>query len=260
MRILLSNDDGYFAPGLEALAAVLAPHADITVVAPERDRSGASNSLTLDRPLTVRRAPNGFLFVNGTPTDCVHLAVTGLLEQLPDMVISGINLGANMGDDTIYSGTVAAATEGFLLGIPSIAISLASKTATHFETAADVALQLMQRHARSPAPPWLLNVNVPDVPPAARRGYRVTRLGRRHKAEDVIRTQSPRGDTVYWVGAAGPAADAGEGTDFNAVENQFVSITPLQIDLTNREQMPAVVQWLGGPGTPEPARVRGSRD
>ena len=151
MRILLSNDDGYFAPGLERLAAALSPHAELTVVAPERDRSGASNSLTLDRPLTVRRAPNGFLFVNGTPTDCVHLAVTGLLDKLPDIVISGINLGANMGDDTIYSGTVAAATEGFLLGIPSIAISLASKIAAHFETAAAVALELLERHARDAA-------------------------------------------------------------------------------------------------------------
>jgi len=244
MRILLSNDDGYFAPGLEHLAAALAAHADITVVAPERDRSGASNSLTLDRPLSVRRAPNGFLFVNGTPTDCVHLAVTGLLDELPDIVISGINLGANMGDDTIYSGTVAAATEGFLLGIPSIAISLASKAARHFETAGDVAVELVQRHARERAGPWLLNVNVPDVPRADVRGIAITRLGRRHKAEDVIKTQSPRGETVYWVGAAGPAADAGEGTDFHAVAGGHVSVTPLQIDLTNRDQMRAVDQWL----------------
>ncbi len=244
MRILLSNDDGYFAPGLAALAAALGPAAEITVVAPERDRSGASNSLTLDRPLTVRRAPNGFLFVNGTPTDCVHLAVTGLLQELPDMIISGINLGANMGDDTIYSGTVAAATEGFLLGIPSIAISLASRTAAHFETAAHVALDLMHRHARAAAPAWLLNVNVPDVPLTAWRGYRITRLGRRHKAENVIRATSPRGDTVYWVGAAGAAADAGEGTDFLAVEEGYASVTPLQIDLTNRDQMDVVGHWL----------------
>ena len=232
MRILLSNDDGYFAPGLEQLAAALAPRAEITVVAPERDRSGASNSLTLDRPLSIRRAPNGFLFVNGTPTDCVHLAVTGLLDQLPDMVISGINLGANMGDDTIYSGTVAAATEGFLLGIPSVAISLASKTASHFETATQT------------AGPWLLNVNVPDVPRHDINGVKITRLGRRHRAEDVIRTTSPRGEVVYWVGAAGPAADAGDGTDFNAVEQRFVSVTPLQIDLTNRDQMSDVRAWL----------------
>lgn len=244
MRILLSNDDGYFAPGLEHLAAALRPRADVTVVAPERDRSGASNSLTLDRPLSVRRAPNGFLFVNGTPTDCVHLAVTGLLDVLPDMVISGINLGANMGDDTIYSGTVAAATEGYLLGVPSVAISLASKTAAHFETATAVALELLDRHQRQASGPWLLNVNVPDIPRAALKGYRITRLGRRHKAEDVVRMQTPRGETVYWVGAAGPAADSGEGSDFHAVENDYVSVTPLQIDLTNREQMAGVATWL----------------
>jgi 5'-nucleotidase len=244
MRILLSNDDGYFAPGIERLAAALSPHADIVVVAPERDRSGASNSLTLDRPLTVRTAPNGFRFINGTPTDCVHLAVTGLLDTLPDMVISGINLGPNMGDDTIYSGTVAAATEGYLLGIPSIAISLASKTAAHFETAAAVALELLDRHRRRALGGWLLNVNVPDVPRGELKGYRITRLGRRHKAEDVIKTTSPRGETVYWVGAAGAAADAGEGTDFHAVEQRFVSITPLQIDLTNRDQMTPVGAWL----------------
>jgi 5'-nucleotidase len=244
MRILISNDDGYFAPGIEHLASALRERAQITVVAPERDRSGASNSLTLDRPLFVRRAPNGFLFINGTPTDCVHLAVTGLLDDMPDMVISGINLGANMGDDTIYSGTVAAATEGYLLGIPSVAISLASKTALHFETAAQVAIDLVERHARAPAGAWLLNVNVPDIPLQALRGTTVTRLGRRHKAEDVIRTQNPRGETVYWVGAAGEAADAGEGTDFHAVGTGYVSVTPLQIDLTHRELMPGVQDWL----------------
>jgi len=244
MRILLSNDDGYFAPGLEHLAGALASHADITVVAPERDRSGASNSLTLDRPLSVKRAPNGFLFVNGTPTDCVHLAVTGLLDYVPDMVISGINLGANMGDDTIYSGTVAAATEGYLLGIPSIAISLTSKTAAHFETAAQVAVDLVERHARARAGPWLLNVNVPDIARAEVKGLRITRLGRRHRAEDVIRAKSPRGETIYWVGAAGAAADAGDGTDFYAVEQGYVSVTPLQIDLTNRDQMADLGVWF----------------
>jgi len=245
MRILISNDDGYFAPGIEHLASALRAHAEVTVVAPERDRSGASNSLTLDRPLFVRRAPNGFLFVNGTPTDCVHLAVTGLLDDLPDMVVSGINLGANMGDDTIYSGTVAAATEGYLLGIPSVAISLASKAAAHFETAAKVAVDLVQRHGRAPAGAWLLNVNVPDVPPAELRGTLVTRLGRRHKAESVIRAQNPRGETVYWVGAAGEAADCGEGTDFHAVVTNHVSVTPLQIDLTHRDLMPGVRDWIG---------------
>ena len=244
MRILLSNDDGYFAPGLQSLAEALSPRAEITVVAPAADRTGASNSLTLDRPLTVRRAPNGFLFVNGTPTDCVHLAVTGLLDRLPDLVISGINLGANMGDDTIYSGTVAAATEGYLLGIPSIAISLATKTALHFETAAAVALELLEQHERQSLGARLLNVNVPDVPRAMLKGYRTTRLGRRHKAENVVATTSPRGETVYWIGAAGAAADAGEGTDFHAVEHGYASVTPLQIDLTNRDEMPLVAAWL----------------
>ena len=244
MRILLSNDDGYFAPGLERLAAALASRAEITVVAPEADRSGASNSLTLDRPLMVRRAPSGFLFVNGTPTDCVHLAVTGLLDHLPDLVISGINLGANMGDDTIYSGTVAAATEGFLLGIPSIAISLASKEGAHFDTAAAVALELLDCHDREPLGAHLLNVNVPDRPRAMLKGYRITRLGRRHKAENVVKTSNPRGETVYWVGAAGAAADAGEGTDFHAVEQGYASVTPLQIDLTNRDALPRIGAWL----------------
>ena len=245
MRILLSNDDGYFAPGLQYLAEALAPIAEVTVVAPERDRSGASNSLTLDRPLTVRRSHNGFFYVNGTPTDCVHLAVTGLLKELPDMVISGINLGANMGDDTIYSGTVAAATEGFLLGIPSLAISLTSKLGAHFDCAAQVTLELVNRYrAHQQTTAWLLNVNVPDVAHADVRGMRVTRLGKRHKAEEIIRTQNPRGETVYWVGAAGPAADAGEGTDFAAVEASYVSITPLQIDLTHYTELKAIEQWL----------------
>jgi 5'-nucleotidase len=243
MRILLSNDDGYAAPGLEALAEALAPIADITVIAPERDRSGASNSLTLDRPLRLRRAANGFYFVNGTPTDCVHLAVTGMLDYRPDMVVSGINLGANMGDDTIYSGTVAAAMEGYLLGVPAIAISLASKHGSHFATAARVARQLVERCQRQGfAEPVLLNVNVPDE--AEVQGPRVTRLGRRHKAEPAVPVVTPRNETVYWVGAAGEAADAGEGTDFHAVANGFVSVTPLQIDLTHVGQIGTVQEWL----------------
>ena len=244
MRILLSNDDGYFAPGIEALAAELAPLAEITVVAPERDRSGASNSLTLDRPLRLRRSANGFHFVNGTPTDCVHLAVTGMLDYVPDMVVSGINHGANMGDDTIYSGTVAAAMEGYLLGVPSIAISLAgSRGGSHFRTAARVARELVERFRRHGfGEPVLLNVNVPDEPEV--RGIRVTRLGRRHKAEKVVPQVTPRHETVYWVGAAGAAADAGEGTDFHAVAHGFVSVTPLQIDLTHSGQIGAVQDWL----------------
>ena len=245
MRILLSKDDGYFAPGLAALAAALRELADVTVVAPERDRSGASNSLTLDRPLLLRQAPGGFYYVNGTPTDCVHLAVTGMLDHMPDMVISGINHGANMGDDTIYSGTVAAATEGYLLGIPSIAVSLASHNAQHFETAARVVADLVRRiQARPPTEPMLLNVNVPDCAWDDLDGISVTRLGKRHKAESVVKTTNPRGQTVYWVGAAGAAADAGAGTDFFAVAQGQVSITPLQMDLTRYNQMDSVNAWL----------------
>ena len=245
MRILLSNDDGYFSPGIEILAKTLSDLADITVVAPERDRSGASNSLTLDRPLRLRRTASGFFFVNGTPTDCVHLAVTGMLDHLPNMVISGINLGANMGDDTIYSGTVAAATEGYLLGVPSFAVSLASHKAAHFETAAAVARSLVERSMRAPfGAPVLLNVNVPDVSPDMLKGLKVTRLGKRHKAEGVVRQVNPRGETVYWIGAAGSAQDAGEGTDFHAVENGYASVTPLQIDLTHGTQIVTVRDWI----------------
>lgn len=245
MRILLSNDDGYFAPGLAVLAEHLAALGEIIVVAPERDRSGASNSLTLDRPLMVRRAANGFSYVNGTPTDCVHLAVTGFLEHQPDVVVSGINYGANMGDDTIYSGTVAAATEGFLLGIPSIAISLASHSGRNFATAGRVAARLVERLKRSPfGEPVLLNVNVPDLPEAEISGVEITRLGKRHKAEPVVRSENPRGQTIYWIGAAGNAQDGGPGTDFHAVANRAVSITPLQVDLTHRSQVALVRGWM----------------
>ncbi len=245
MRILLSNDDGYFAPGIAALAAALGALGTVTVVAPERDRSGASNSLTLDRPLSVRKSANGFMYVDGTPTDCVHLAVTGLLDHLPDIIVSGINHGSNMGDDTIYSGTVAAATEGYLLGIPSIAVSLSGRSGRYFETAARIARNLVERFARSPIrEPVLLNVNVPDVARDDLRGVQTTRLGKRHKAEPVVKAQNPRGDTVYWVGAAGEAADAGPGTDFHAVANNYVSITPLRMDLTHPDQIPVVKQWL----------------
>ncbi len=245
MRILLSNDDGYFSPGIEALAEALAGLGDIVVVAPEQNRSGASNSLTLDRPLSLKKSANGFYFVNGTPTDCVHLAVTGMLDSLPDIIVSGINHGANMGDDTIYSGTVAAATEGYLLGIPSIAISLTSFEGKNFATAGRIARELVERFIKQPiTEPILLNVNVPDIPYAELKGHEVTRLGRRHKAEPVVKTISPRNETVYWVGAAGAAADAGAGTDFNAVERGFVSITPLQIDLTHAAQIAGVQRWM----------------
>lgn len=245
MKILLSNDDGYFAPGLQTLADYVSKIADIVVVAPERNRSGASNSLTLDRPLTVRQASNGFYFVNGTPTDCVHLAVTGLISDLPDMVISGINDGANMGDDTIYSGTVAAAMEGFLLGIPSFAVSMSQHNSTYFQTAAKVIVEIIQQYQANPfPPPVLMNINVPDIPYEQLKGKIVTRLGKRHKAEPVIQSKSPRGETIYWVGPAGSAQDAGEGTDFYAVANQQVSLTPLQADLTYQDQLGALKDWI----------------
>ena len=247
MRILVSNDDGYFSPGIALLAEGLRKLGEVTVVAPERDRSGASNSLTLDRPLTVRRTPNGYISVNGTPTDCVHIAVTGLLEFLPDVVVSGVNLGANMGDDTIYSGTVAAAAEGYLLGIPSVAVSLTNKAGTHFDSAVGVAVELVERLRRAPFnEPVLLNVNVPDVEPAALRGIEVTRLGKRHKAEPVVRMQTPRGETAYWIGPAGGAADCGPGTDFHAIEHGRVSVTPLRMDLTSSAQLAKAKDWLAG--------------
>ncbi len=245
MRILLSNDDGYFAPGLAALAEALGQFGEVVVVAPEQNRSGASNSLTLDRPLLLKQAANGFYFVNGTPTDCVHLAVTGMLDELPDIIVSGINLGANMGDDTIYSGTVAAATEGYLLGIPSIAVSLTSFAGEYFSTAGKVAAEIVAKYIEKPiAEPVLLNVNVPDIPYAELQGMEITRLGRRHKAEPVVKMKSPRNETVYWVGAAGAAADAGPGTDFHAVEHGRVSITPLQIDLTHNAQLNVIRDWM----------------
>ena len=245
MRILLSNDDGYFAPGLAALAEGLAPLGEITVVAPERDRSGASNSLTLDRPLMLSKAANGFLYVNGTPTDCVHMAVTGILDFEPDVIVSGINSGSNMGDDTLYSGTVAAATEGYLLGIPSIAVSLVGKEFKHYVSAARVAHDLVKRLAHQPfGVPVLLNVNVPDVPYGEITGQEITRLGRRHKAQPVVPGKNPRGETVYWVGPAGGAREAGPGTDFNALERGAVSVTPLQVDLTHAGQIPLVSEWL----------------
>jgi 5'-nucleotidase len=245
MRILLSNDDGYFSPGLAALAEALRPLGEITVVAPERDRSGASNSLTLDRPLSLHRAGNGFYYVNGTPTDCVHMAVTGLLDIEPDIVVSGINAGSNMGDDTLYSGTVAAATEGYLLGVPAIAISLVGKEYAHYATAARVARELVDRiRLTPPAEAILLNVNVPDLPYDQLAGLEVTRLGRRHKAQPVVKSVNPRGDTVYWVGPAGAAREAGPGTDFHALERGAVSVTPLQVDLTHAGQVGPIGEWL----------------
>ncbi|MFA7495602.1 MAG: 5'/3'-nucleotidase SurE [Acidithiobacillus sp.] len=245
-RFLLSNDDGYLAPGLAALARVMAPLGEIEVLAPEQDRSGASNSLTLDRPLRMRTGHNGFHYlVGGTPTDCVHLAVTGLFAESPDMVVSGINRGANMGDDVLYSGTVAAATEGRFLGLPAIAVSLAGRDCSHFETAAQVAAKLVMGVLSHALPAdTILNVNVPDLPYDELRGMEVTRLGRRHKSDMVIPAADPRGDPVYWIGPSGREADAGPGTDFDAVRRGYVSITPLDLDMTRYNFLEGLSQWL----------------
>ncbi|MEZ5661071.1 MAG: 5'/3'-nucleotidase SurE [Burkholderiaceae bacterium] len=245
MHILLSNDDGYFSPGLDALAKVLSGLGRITVVAPERDRSGASNSLTLDRPLSVRQAASGYFYINGTPTDCVHVAITGLLDSPPDLVVSGINDGANMGDDTIYSGTVAAATEAYMLGVPAIAFSLAERGYRELDSAARVARRIVEGFiARAPVPGALLNVNIPSLPHDRLAGIRTTRLGKRHASEPVIRMSDPRGQPVYWIGAVGAVRDAGPGTDFHAVEAGWVSVTPLQLDLTHHEHMEATARWV----------------
>jgi len=245
MKILLSNDDGFLAPGLKMLAKVLGEIAEITVVAPDRNRSGASNSLTLDNPLRTSKADNGFISVNGTPTDCVHLAVTGLLTEMPDMVVSGINEGSNLSDDVLYSGTVAAATEGRFLGLPSIAVSLAGPKCQFYETAAYVAKLLVERMGRErPPADTILNVNVPDLPLSEIKGFQVTRLGTRHIAEPTIKAVDPRGRKIYWVGAPGPEQDAGPGTDFHAVSMGFVSITPLHLDLTHYKVFEQLSGWV----------------
>lgn len=247
MNILLSNDDGYQAPGLVCLAEALSMLGTIHVVAPDRNRSGASNSLTLDNPIRASRADNGFVFVDGTPTDCVHLAITGLLEDEPDMVIAGINAGANMGDDVLYSGTVAAAMEGRFLGLPAIAVSLVGEDFVFFETAAQVVVTLLQRLKNDPLPAdTILNVNVPDVPLESIQGFEVTRLGRRHKSEPVVKMRDPRGKDIYWVGPVGGEQDAGEGTDFHAVRHNRVSLTPLHVDLTRYSAMEQVSGWVAG--------------
>lgn len=247
MHILVSNDDGYQAPGLTALADALADVATVTVVAPDRDRSGASNSLTLDRPLRAIEQPNGFIAVNGTPTDCVHVAITGLMDDEPDMVVSGINLGANLGDDVLYSGTVAAATEGRFLGLPAMAISLTSFEGRHFESAAKAAVLLLTRMRSQPLPSdTILNVNVPDLPWEEICGFRSVRLGHRHKSEPVSRSSDPRGRPIYWIGPAGPEADAGPGTDFHAIAERCISVTPLQIDLTRHSAVEQLGDWLEG--------------
>jgi len=245
MHILISNDDGYLATGLSVLANSLSEFADISVVAPDKNRSAASNSLTLEMPLRAQKSENGYIRVDGTPTDCVHLAITGLLEDEPDMVFAGINHGSNLGDDVLYSGTVAAATEGRFLGLPAVAISLASNDPKHFETAGQVAATLFKMIIETPLPKdTLLNVNVPDVPYDEIKGYQATRLGQRHKAEPVIKSSDPRGREIYWVGPPGKEQDAGEGTDFYAIKMGYVSITPLQLDLTRYEKVDEIAQWL----------------
>ncbi|MDP3876667.1 MAG: 5'/3'-nucleotidase SurE [Methylobacter sp.] len=245
MHILLSNDDGYLAEGLTALADALREHADISVVAPDRNRSAASNSLTLEMPLRAYPASNGFIKVDGTPTDCVHLAITGLLEHEPDMVFAGINHGSNLGDDVLYSGTVAAATEGRFLGLPAVAISLVGSNPVHFDTAAQVAVTLLQQLINKPLPQdTILNVNVPDVALSELKGYQATRLGQRHKSEPVIKNNDPRGRIIYWVGPPGAEQDAGPGTDFYAINAGFVSVTPLQLDLTWYDRLNALADWL----------------
>ncbi|MGQ9659355.1 MAG: 5'/3'-nucleotidase SurE [Thermochromatium sp.] len=245
MKILVSNDDGYQSPGLIVLAEALRSLGEVVVVAPDRDRSGASNSLTLDRPLRAKRMPNGFIQVDGTPTDCVHLALTGLPSIEPDIVVSGINHGQNLGDDVLYSGTVAAATEGRFLGLPSIAISMAAHAPQHLDTAARVAVQLVKCLRDRPLESSIiLNVNVPDRPYAELQGFRATRLGHRHQAEPIVEARDPRGQPIYWIGPAGPEQDAGPGTDFDAVRSGFVSITPLQVDLTRHSALESLDSWL----------------
>ena len=261
MKILISNDDGYQAPGIVALYEALRvlPGVSVEVVAPEHNNSAKSNALTLHSPLSIHTAPNGFRYVNGTPADCVHIALTGLLGYRPDLVVSGINNGANMGDDTIYSGTVGAAMEGYLFGVPAIAFSQTEKGWLHLDAAAEKAAQLVTHLMPSlvsgqPVAPWLLNVNIPNRPVDELRGFKVARLGRRHSAEQVIVQTSPRGDTMYWIGNAGAAKDDVEGTDFHGTSAGHVTITPLQVDLTDHERLPywapLAAQMSGAAGQP----------
>ena len=247
MKILVSNDDGYRAQGLEALSGALRRLGSVTVVAPDRNRSGASNSLTLDVPVRAVSYDVDAYHVNGTPTDCVHLAISGLFDFEHDIVVSGVNDGANLGDDTLYSGTVAAAIEGRFLGLPAIAVSLVVRPGSprNFAGAARVAAGLVERLVRAPLQgPVILNVNVPDVPDGELRGLEVTRLGNRHRAKPVVAAKDPRGRDVYWVGSSGAGQDAGPGTDFHAVAAGYASVTPLQIDLTRHAALPELVQWL----------------
>lgn len=255
LRILVSNDDGYFAPGLAALAGAMQSLGEVVVVAPEQNRSGASNSLTLDRPLSLEQKSNGFYSVNGTPTDCVHIALTGMAGAPFDLVVSGINSGPNVGEDTLYSGTVAAAMEGFLFGLPAVAFSLDDRgtefLAAAARTAAGLAAALIERPFTEPV---LLNVNIPALQLDQIRGQVVTRLGRRHVSEPVFKSQDPRGQPVYWIGAPGAARDAAQGTDFDALARGLVSVTPLKIDLSDSRMLEPVSSWLAGAGRSSVAR------
>jgi 5'-nucleotidase len=245
MKILLCNDDGYLAPGLACLAAAVSDVADITVVAPDRNRSGASNALTLAMPLRVRKAPNGFFFVDGTPTDCIHIALSGLMPKEPDMVISGINAGANLGDDVLYSGTVAAATEGRYLGLPAIAVSLTGTAHHNYDGAAKVIVDILTLMKKKPLPSdTILNVNVPDLAWDELKGFESTRLGYRQKPENVVKDRDPYGREIFWLGPSGPAEDSGPGTDFFAIRNGCVSISPMQVDLTRHAQIPELREWV----------------
>ena len=246
MRILIANDDGYLAPGIAALVKACEGLGHIDVFAPERNASGTSNALSLHAPLSVHTASNGFRYVSGTPSDCVHLALTAGLIEKPDLVLSGINNGANMGDDTLYSGTVAAATEGYLFGIPSIAFSLTDKGWAHLDVAARIARRVVE-HALANEPasrPWLLNVNIPASADAEQAPWTITRLGRRHASFPAVAQANPRGDTFYWIGPAGEAREDGEGTDFHALRHGRVSITPLQVDMTDHQRLPVWQGWV----------------
>jgi 5'-nucleotidase len=247
VKILLSNDDGYRAEGLEALCLAVKPLGSVTIVAPDRNRSGASNSLTLDVPVRATTFGTDAYYCNGTPTDCVHLAISGLFDYEHDIVVSGVNDGANLGDDTLYSGTVAAAVEGRFLGLPAVAVSLCVEAGSprNFASAAGVAAQVVARMAKTPLQePVILNINVPDLPDGALRGIKVTRLGSRHRADRVVRAKDPRGRNVYWVGSAGAGQDAGPGTDFHAVAEGYASVTPLHFDLTRHAALRELERWL----------------
>jgi len=247
MKILLSNDDGYLAPGLAVLRSALEDVAELMVVAPESNHSGASNALTLDRPLRVQQIESNFYAINGTPADCVHIALTGLLDEKPDLVVSGINSGANLGDDTLYSGTVAAAMEGRFLGLPAIAVSLAGRKMQHFETAASIVADMITKLSSQPLPAdILLNVNVPDIPLSELKGVRATRLGHRLPPSPAVKAEDPNGRTVYWIGPAGLADNKADGTDFAAVIGHYASISPIQFDLTHHPRVEHLAEWLAG--------------